>query len=34
MTNKNWSKLLAREGVDITTISGIDKVFYRHIDNF
>ncbi len=23
-----WQKLLAREGVDITTISGLDVVFY------
>lgn len=29
-----WSKLLAREGVDITTISGIDEVFYRLLQDF
>ncbi|MFH1053693.1 MAG: PEP-utilizing enzyme [Candidatus Woesearchaeota archaeon] len=32
--HNNWNKLLAREGVDITTISGIDKVFFKHIRKF
>lgn len=31
MNKNNWEKLLTREGVDITTISGIDKVFYKRI---
>ena len=29
-----WKKLLSREGVDLTTISGIDIVFYEHIKEF
>ena len=29
-----WSKLLSREGVDITTISGLDIVFYEDIWEF
>lgn len=29
-----WRKLLAREGVDLTTISGIDVVFFRHVRRF
>jgi len=33
-TSLNWSKLLAREGVDITTISVVDKSFYDSIWRF
>ena len=29
-----WQKLLAREGVDITTISGLDIVFYDAVWQF
>ena len=30
----SWKKLLSREGVDITTISGIDAVFFALIDEW
>ncbi len=31
MAERTWSRLLARNGVDITTIAAIDAVFYRDI---
>jgi phosphoenolpyruvate synthase/pyruvate phosphate dikinase len=34
MADTRWSKLLARQGVDVTTISGIDLVFFEHIREF
>lgn len=30
-TKDVWHKLLSRQGVDITTISGIDEIFYENI---
>lgn len=30
----SWKKLISREGVDITSISGIDKTFFESIWNF
>ncbi len=29
-----WQKLLAREGVDLPTISGLDAVFFEHLEEF